>query len=142
MYVIKSDDTDICKLRPTAIDTLAALARTIGKDNFAPLAVDTMNLGLTLMEDKDDPDLKRSCYNLFASMASIIKEDMGAALQKIVPFMIESIKSTESITSNGKQSDLDGIAEENDENLDQVSFFLLFTNETINNKINIKGIRH
>lgn len=123
MYVVKSEDDDICELRPTAIDTLAALARTIGRENFAPLAVDTMNLGLTLMEDKDDPDLKRSCYNLFASMASIIKEDIGAALMKIVPFMIDSIKSTDSIVNNGKQSDLDGIVEENDENLDQVSFF-------------------
>lgn len=120
MYVVKSEDDDICSLRPTAIDTLAALARTIGRENFAPLAVDTLNMGLSLMEDIDDPDLKRSCYNLFASMASIIKEDIGAVLQKIVPYMIDSIKSTESISSNGKQSDNDGIAEENDENLDQV----------------------
>ena len=123
MYVVKSEDDDICQLRPTAIDTLAALARTIGKDNFAPLAVDTMNLGLTLMEDKDDPDLKRSCYNLFASMASILKEDIGTALQKIVPYMINSIKSTDSISTGDKQADLDGISEENDENLDQVTLF-------------------
>ena len=123
LYVVKSEDDDICQLRPTAIDTLAALARTIGKDNFAPLAVDTMNLGLTLMEDKDDPDLKRSCYNLFASMASILKEDIGTALQKIVPYMINSIKSTDSISTGDKQADLDGISEENDENLDQVTLF-------------------
>ena len=45
MYLVKSDEEDIITLRPQAIDTFAALVRTIGKDNFLPLAVDTLNLG-------------------------------------------------------------------------------------------------
>lgn len=104
MYLVKTEDEDICTLRPAAIDTLAALARTIGKENFLPLAVDTMNLGLTLIEDKSDPDLKRSCYNLFASMALVLNEQIGSALEKIVTSMIDSVKSTDSIVvgSNGK----------------------------------------
>jgi importin-4 len=106
MYLVKSEDEDICTLRPAAIDTLASLARTIGKENFLPLAVDTMNLGLNLIEDKNDPDLKRSCYNLFAAMASILNEEIGSALEKIVTSMIDSVKSTESIVlTNGKDSE-------------------------------------
>lgn len=106
MYLVKSEDDDICTLRPAAIDTLASLIRTIGKENFLPLAVDTMNLGLALIEDKNDPDLKRSCYNLFAAMASILNEQIGSALERIVTSMIDSVKSTESIVmSNGKESD-------------------------------------
>lgn len=120
MYLVKTEDEDICTLRPAAIDTLAALARTIGKENFLPLAVDTMNLGLNLIEDKNDPDLKRSCYNLFAAMASILNEQIGSALEKIVTSMIDSVKSTESIVlSNGKDSeDLD----ESQDNEDQQEF--------------------
>jgi importin-4 len=118
MYLVKTEDEDICALRPCAIDTLAALARTIGKENFLPLAIDTMNLGLTLLEDKDDPDLKRSCYNLFASMASILNEQIGSAMDKIVSSMIDSVKSTDSIVcGNGK--DGEEVIDDNVENVDQ-----------------------
>ncbi|KAL7033982.1 hypothetical protein ACKWTF_007804 [Chironomus riparius] len=116
MYLVKSDDEAICTLRPAAIDTLAALARTIGNDNFIPLAVDTMHLGLALIEDKNDPDLKRSCYNLFASMASVLHEEIGSALDRIVTSMIDSVKSTESIVlSNGKDSEDIEDSQENDD---------------------------
>jgi importin-4 len=102
MYLVKTDDEDICTLRPNAIDTLASLARTIGKENFLPLAVDTMNLGLALIDDHSDPDLKRSCYNLFAAMASILNDQISSAMEKIVTSMIDSVKSTESILMNEK----------------------------------------
>lgn len=118
MYLVKTEDEDICTLRPAAIDTLAALARTIGKENFLPLAIDTMNLGLALIEDKNDPDLKRSCYNLFSSMALVLNEQIGSALDKIVSSMIESVKSTDSIVvGNGK--DEDDAIEDNTENDDE-----------------------
>ncbi|XP_055534571.1 importin-4-like [Wyeomyia smithii] len=102
MYLVKTDDEDICTLRPQAIDTFAALVRTIGKDNFLPLAVDTLNLGLTMLDGCNDPDLRRSCYNLFASMASSVKEDMAGSLTKIVESMLESVKSTEGIVPTFK----------------------------------------
>lgn len=102
MYLVKTEDEDLCTLRPQAIDTFAALVRTIGKDNFLPLAVDTLNLGLTMMDGCDDPDLRRSCYNLFASMASSVKEDMAGSLNKIVESMLESVKSTEGIVPTFK----------------------------------------
>lgn len=102
MYLVKSEDQDICTLRPQAIDTFAALVRTIGKDNFLPLAVDTLQLGLTMLDGCDDPDLRRSCYNLFASMASSVKEDMAGSLMKIVESMLESVKSTEGIVPTFK----------------------------------------
>lgn len=113
MYLVKTEDEDICTLRPCAIDTLAAIARTIGKENFLPLAIDTMNLGLMLIEDKDDPDLKRSCYNLFSSMASILNQDMESALQKIVGSMIDSVKSTDSIVLNNDKDSEEIIEDQN-----------------------------
>ena len=118
MYLVKTEDEDVCTLRPAAIDTLAALARTIGKENFLPLAVDTMNLGLALIEDKDDPDLKRSCYNLFASMASVLGVEIGVALDKIVSSMIESVKSTDSIMTSAADNNGEIDALEDQENDD------------------------
>lgn len=118
MYLAKTEDEDTVALQPCAIDTLAALARTIGKDNFLPLAIDTMNFGLALIQDKTDPDLNRSCYNLFASMAMVLNEQMGPALDKIVGAMIDSVKSTDSISiGNGK--DAEEVIEDNTENEDQ-----------------------
>lgn len=105
MYLVKTDDESICTLRPNAIDTLAALARTIGKENFLPLAVDTMNLGLALIDDQSDPDLKRSCYNLFAAMSLILDDQISSALEKIVTSMIDSVKSTESILIGEKNGE-------------------------------------
>lgn len=115
MYLAKTEDEDICTLRPAAIDTLAALARTIGKENFLPLAVDTMNLGLTLIEDKNDPDLKRACYNLFASMALVLNEQIGSALEKIVTSMIDSVKSTDSIIVGDGKGDEEAIEDTPDQ---------------------------
>lgn len=118
MYLVKTEDEDTVSLQPCAIDTLAALARTIGKDNFLPLAIDTMNFGLALIQDKSDPDLNRSCYNLFASMAMVLNEQMEPALDKIVGAMIDSVKSTDSISiGNGK--DVEEVIEDNTENEDQ-----------------------
>jgi hypothetical protein len=140
MYLVKTEDEDICSLRPAAIDTLAALVRTIGKENFLPLAIDTMNLGLALIEDKNDPDLKRSCYNLFAAMASILNEQIGSALEKIVTSMIDSVKSTESIVLvNGKDSD---DIEDSQENEDQEFDIECSDNEEDEEEDDILGVEN
>lgn len=140
MYLVKTEDEDICTLRPAAIDTLASLARTIGKENFLPLAVDTMNLGLALIEDKNDPDLKRSCYNLFSAMASILNEEIGSALERIVTSMIDSVKSTESILlSNGKDSEE---IEDSQENEDQEFDIDTSDNESETDEDEILGIEN
>lgn len=60
VYLVRSDNEDILEVRPQAIDTLAALARTIGKENFLPLTNDTMAFALTLLEDASDPELRSS----------------------------------------------------------------------------------
>lgn len=60
VYLVRTDDADIIEIRPQAIDTLAALARTIGKENFLPLTNDTMTFALNILEDADDPELRSS----------------------------------------------------------------------------------
>lgn len=116
MYLIKTDNEDICGLQPTAIDTLASIARSIGKETFLPLAVDTMNLGLNLIAESDDPDLRCSCYNLFSAMGQLLGTDIESALPKIVESMLNSVKSTEGFLPEYKDDEttLDG-AEDSEE---------------------------
>lgn len=97
-FLAKTDNEDILALRPQAIDTLAALARSIGKANFMPLATDTMKFALELMFDNDyDPDVRRALYNLIASLAEVVNEEMGAVFPKIMDTLFESILSTDEV---------------------------------------------
>ncbi|XP_065064233.1 importin-4-like [Rhopilema esculentum] len=86
-------------LQAQAIDTLGAVARNIGEDNFRCMAEECLQLGMALVEDCDDPDIRRCTYALFASLSTILKKDMSKYLSKIVPKMIESLKSTEGFMS-------------------------------------------
>uniref|UniRef100_A0A336K9P8 CSON005828 protein n=1 Tax=Culicoides sonorensis TaxID=179676 RepID=A0A336K9P8_CULSO len=105
-YLVLSEDADIETLRPHAVDTLAAFARQIGKENFMCIANDSLNIGCTLLQGVDEPDTRRACYNLFASIAASVNEMMAQApLDKIVEMMIESVKSTEGLIPTFKEDD-------------------------------------
>lgn len=104
-YLVITDNADIETLRPHAIDTLAALARQIGKENFMCIANDSMNIGFTLLS-VNEPETRRACYNLFASISASVNELMAQApLDKIVEMMIQSVKSTEGIVPTFKEDD-------------------------------------
>lgn len=99
MYLVKTDNEDIQSLRPQAIDTLATLARTIGKDNFMPLTNDTMNFALQLLREtnNDEPELRTSLYNLFAALSEVLTLEMAPVLPEIVGRMLDSVKSSEEV---------------------------------------------
>lgn len=73
------------------------MARTIGKDNFMPFASESLQHGLTLIEENNDPNLRRSVFGLFAALSTVMNGQIGPALPKIVELMTESIKSSEGI---------------------------------------------
>lgn len=72
---------------------MGILARTIGSENFMPLAKETMELGIRLISNNDDPDLRKSAYGLFAAVATVLKEDMTPFLPTVMESIISSIKS-------------------------------------------------
>lgn len=115
-YLVKTDNEDILELRPHAIDTLATLARTIGKENFLPLANDTMNFALTLLAEatNEEPELKTSLYNLLAALSEVVNAEMAPFLPKIVETMLESVTSTEGLLPQFK-GDKGGDGETEDE---------------------------
>ena len=78
-------------------DTLGVIARTIGDKNFAPLADRSLNFGMKLLKQTEDPDLRKSVYGLLASISTIMKKEMATALPQIVEYMITSIQSSEGI---------------------------------------------
>ena len=41
------------------LDTLGVLARTVGEENFRPLAQECVQLGVNLLAETTDPDLRR-----------------------------------------------------------------------------------
>lgn len=96
MYFVKSDNEDIKELRPQAIDTLATLARTIGKENFLPLTNNTMNFALTFLSEinNDEPELRTSLYNLFSALSEVIGPEMAPVLPKVIESMLDSVKNS------------------------------------------------
>lgn len=94
-YLIKTDDDDIMTLQPSAVDALASLTRTIGKENFLPLAQHTIDFCLAFTSETEDPDTKRSVYNLIAAMSEVLGTDLQMALPHFVERMIESVSLVE-----------------------------------------------
>lgn len=118
-YLVKTDNEDILSLRSQAIDTLAAIARTIGKQNFMPLATDTMTFALALLEEADDPDVRRAIYNLIASLAEVVNEEMASVFPKIMERFYDSILSTEEVIPEFKEDVINVPAPDNEENDDR-----------------------
>uniref|UniRef100_A0A1A9UP14 26S proteasome non-ATPase regulatory subunit 5 n=1 Tax=Glossina austeni TaxID=7395 RepID=A0A1A9UP14_GLOAU len=119
-YLVKTENEDILSLRSQAINTLAAIARTIGKQNFMPLATDTMSFALNLLEEaKDDPDLRRALYNLIASLAEVVNEEMASVYPKFMERLFQSILSTEEVIPEYNEDIVHVHAQDNDENDDR-----------------------
>lgn len=76
---------------------MAVVAQFIGPENFKPLAGESLQLGLRILEQTDDPDIRKSVYALFAALAIVMKEEISPALPKIINEMIDSIQSSEGI---------------------------------------------
>ncbi|CAL1538181.1 unnamed protein product [Lymnaea stagnalis] len=108
------------KLQLAAIDTLAVFARNIGAETFRPLAAECIDLGLNLLNTATDPDLRRCVYSLFAAISTVVKEDLASYLERIVNFMMTSMKSTEGVKAHYKtETDAVTVFDEDDFNDDE-----------------------
>ncbi|XP_067002902.2 importin-4 [Anabrus simplex] len=105
LYLTEDQTEETMCLQIQAVDTLGVLARTIGPENFRPLAHESIQLGLKLMDKVDDPDLRKSIYGLFAAISSVLKEEMATVLPTIVELMLDSLKSVEGIVPHYKEED-------------------------------------
>ncbi|XP_037723233.1 importin-4-like isoform X2 [Drosophila subpulchrella] len=95
-FLVKDCPEEGKGLRIEAIETLAALSRNVGKDNFMPLADDTMNFCLLMLADgPDDPDVRRVIYRLIGSLSTVVNDSMATVFPKIMDRVMESVISTE-----------------------------------------------
>uniref|UniRef100_A0A8C4SHZ2 Importin 4 n=1 Tax=Erpetoichthys calabaricus TaxID=27687 RepID=A0A8C4SHZ2_ERPCA len=87
-------------LQVQAVETLAVLAHTMGKEAFAPLADECVQLGINLTNSVDDPDLRRCTYSLFSAISAVSPTAVAANLPTITTLMTMSLKSTEGVTAH------------------------------------------
>ncbi|XP_064416459.1 importin-4 [Latimeria chalumnae] len=91
---------DLRQVQLQSLETLGILARTVGREAFTPLAEECCQLGLNLIDNVDDPDLRRCTYSLFASVSTVMGIAMAPHLEKMTTLMLLSIKSTEGVTAH------------------------------------------
>jgi len=80
------------------------LVRYMSVDVIKPVAPECMELGIRILSESDDPDLRRCTYGLFASLSVVLKQDMLHYLDQIGPLMISSLKSTEGVITTDDSS--------------------------------------
>ncbi len=105
-YLSADHDKDAQVLLTQSMETLGTLARSVGPTNFAPaLAEECCKLGLDLMSNYDDPDVRKCVYALFASVAFVVKEKMTPLLPSITDMMLRSCASKEGVSFEVKDGD-------------------------------------
>ncbi|KAK2723477.1 importin-4-like isoform X2 [Artemia franciscana] len=103
--VTDQEDEELLKLQIQALDTLAAIARTIGESTFTPLSSECMNFALNLIRSRDDPDLRKVTFGVFASLSIVMKENMQPYLGEVVQPMTDAIVSVEGMTTFTKEEE-------------------------------------
>ena len=86
------------------LDTLGAIARSIGEQTFLPFAEECLQFTLNLATGRDDPDLRKCAYGVFASVSSVLKDQTGSALPTIVPLLLKAVESTEGVSVQLKEN--------------------------------------
>ena len=103
-YFIFNFDLNVL-LNGLLLDTLGVIARTIGEQTFRPFAEECLRFTLNLVESKDDPDLRKCAYGVFASLACVLKDDTAPALPTIVPLLNKAVESNEGVTAQLRDED-------------------------------------
>lgn len=79
------------------LECLATIADNIEPEKFKPIALQTLDIALRILNKTDDPDVKKSIFALFAALAGVMKEDISPVLPNIIENMITSVQSTDGI---------------------------------------------
>lgn len=108
-YITVTNESDLAELQSYAIECLATLADNIDPEVFKPLASQTLQMSMKIIEETDDPDVRKAIYALFAALAGVMKHDIEPALPKVIEHMIESIQSSEGIVERYDEEEKDGI---------------------------------
>ncbi|KAG1652178.1 Importin-4 [Nymphon striatum] len=86
------------ELSISAIETLGTLSRSVESEDFVPASHQFAAVGLKLLDETTDPDLRRCIYGLFASISIVLKEQMNVYMEKLIEKMIYSLNLIEELT--------------------------------------------
>ena len=138
----QSNDEGITLLSQS-MDTLSSLARAVGPTNFVPsLAEECCKLGIELMNQHDDPDVRKAAFNLFGAVAFVAKANMGSILPGLVEQMLNAAVSKDGISLELKDDDIAGLPldELSDDEDDENTVISLDADSSLNDLENIKSI--
>jgi hypothetical protein len=118
VYLANPASEELLLLQTQALDTLGVVAGTVGKEVFLPLAEECIQLGLRLIDQIKDPDLRRCSYGLLASISTVSGDVIAPYLPVIVRLILNSLRSKEGVVthyadSSGISFKLDDEEEEN-----------------------------
>ncbi|KAM9333183.1 importin-4 [Pholidichthys leucotaenia] len=116
---LTTNTEEMRSLQTQSLDTLATLARTIGKDVFSPLAEECVRLGLNLTDTIDDPDLRRCTYSLYSAVSTVDPDSLTPYLTPITTIMLLALKSTEGITAHVEEDKTYLLLDEEEEDDDE-----------------------
>lgn len=97
VYINADPASDLHELQSEALECLALIAQNVGPENFQPLAQDTLQMAMRILNDVDDPDVRSSLYAVFGALSMTMKENISVVLPQVVERMILSIQSSEGI---------------------------------------------
>jgi len=92
-----TQETEVLLIQSMA--TLGTIARAVGQENFSrEFSEKCLNIGMELVQNNDNPEIRKCAYALFGAVASVVKEEMATVIGPCVGLMLKSIQSTEGIT--------------------------------------------
>ena len=106
-YLSREHTADTQVLLTQSMATLATLARAVGEQHFSKeFAEKSVSIGLELVKNNDDPDVRKCAYSLFGSVATVVKSEMGAGLIGVlVEMMLTTIQNQEGLSLDMEDND-------------------------------------
>lgn len=99
-HLLVETNSDSSRLQLQSLETLAQLTRSLGGQHIEKYAGDITQLAQSLLSSavkQDDPDLKKTCYRLFAALASVMQDRLAPELPGVIDSMVTSLQSSEGV---------------------------------------------
>lgn len=106
-------------LRGCVTDTLGTIASAVGKEKFLPYLDKSFHLAFEGMKI-DSSRLRESAFVFFATMAQVLKDELGPVLPQIMPSIIETLNQEDidfgdKVTEDEAKALLDGNIDTDDD---------------------------
>ena len=139
-HLVYKENDDAQVLLTQSMYTCGVLARAVGPTSFGlPMAEECVKLGLQLVDQHDDPDIRKCAFSLFAAVSFVVKEDFNSILPQVADLTMKSMTSNQGISFEYKDEEplFDALDDDVDE--DEIS---IGTEDTDNDAVeNVKAVK-